>query len=331
MKIKYFISLFAIMTFISCSQKEKSSAQEELVPSEQEVTVNDDYEKSMTTIEKQLESLKNSKEFQTLEIQALTSKRDSLTALLKQIETSLTNIENKKIEPGIQGVNEKLNELKGQKENLEEQVKLQKKEVELADKKIILLDEEKNVYDAQKQALWDKGAPPEDFVVVDSLLTTLSDRIAEQKNRLKFLNRNISDLNDQIISITEQRASLSNKIRNNYTAKQIFEEYSKEEKGKLLEEINSVDEQLKAYLDKDSELSSELSKIMLEKSDLESAHSGLLKEQEQQESQLIQQEAEENVAKKRSRVKFALIGVAVFAVIMATFYFIGKRKRNKIK
>jgi hypothetical protein len=42
-----------------------------------------------------------------------------------------------KIDKGIQAVNLKLNELKGQKENIEEQVALQKQEIELATKKLI--------------------------------------------------------------------------------------------------------------------------------------------------------------------------------------------------
>lgn len=327
---KIFLTTFLVaFSLLSCTQKEKSDTQENFKPIEEEISEQDNYKGSISTIDNQLKGLKNSKDIQTQEIKTLTTKRDSISALLQQIENSLAGIEKNKIEPGIQGVNEKLNELKGQKENLEDQVKLQKKEVELALRKIELLNEEKTVYDAQKQALWDKGAPPEDFVEVDNLLETLSNRIVEQKNRLKFLNRNISDLSDQINSISDQRVSLSKKIRNNYTAKQIFEEYSNEEKTKLLNEINSIDEQLKAYLEKDSELGEELSKKISEKSDLENRHFELIKNQEEQETQLFQQQNEVKEAKKRKRVNTALIGIAILALVMTIFYFIGKRKKNK--
>lgn len=332
MKIKYLIILFAAGAFISCSQKEKSTTQEELGTAEQEIKIDgSSYQKLINTVESKLDLLKNSKELQTLEIQSLTAKRDSLSDLLNQIEGSLSDINTKKLKPGIEGVNEKLNELKGQKENFEEQLKLQKKEIELAGKKITLLNEEKSVYDAQKQALWDKGAPPEDFVEIDTLLNNLTKRISEQKTKVKNLNRNINDREEQIVSIIEQRSSLSNKIRNNYTAKQIFEDYSKEEKGKLIAEINKIDEIFKAYLDKDSELSNELAKIAAEKSNLEAEQTGLLKQKEQNEAQLQQQKSKEKEAKKRSRLSYAFIGIGFLAMLMIVFYFVGKRKRNKIK
>ncbi len=332
MKIKYLIILSAVLAFMSCSQKEKSTTQEELGTSEQEIKIDGiSYQKSINSVESKLDLLKNSKELQTLEIQSLTAKRDSLSRLLNQIEGSLSDINTKKLKPGIEGVNEKLNELKGQKENFEEQLKLQKKEIELAGKKITLLNEEKSVYDAQKQALWDKGAPPEDFVEIDILLNNLTKKISEQKTKVKNLNRNINDREEQIVSIIEQRYSLSNKIRNNYTAKQIFEDYSKEEKGKLIAEINKIDEIFKAYLDKDSELSNELAKIAAEKSDLEAEQTQLLKQKELNKEQLQQQKFKEKDAKKRSRLSYAFIGIGFLAMLMVVFYFIGKRKRNKIK
>lgn len=330
MKIKYLIILFAAGAFISCSQKEKSTTQEELGTAEQEIKIDgSSYQKSINSVESKLDLLKNSKELQTLEIQSLTVKRDSLSRLLDQIEGSLSDINTKKLKPGIEGVNEKLNELKGQKENFEEQLKLQKKEIELAGKKITLLNEEKSVYDAQKQALWDKGAPPEDFVEIDTLLNNLTKRISEQKTKVKNLNRNINDREEQIVSIIEQRSSLSNKIRNNYTAKQIFEDYSKEEKGKLIAEINKIDEIFKAYLDKDSELSNELAKIAAEKSNLEAEQTGLLKQKEQNEAQLQQQKSKEKEAKKRSRLSYAFIGIGFLAMLMVVFYFVGKEKEIK--
>jgi hypothetical protein len=74
---------------------------------------------------------------------------------------SMARMNDSKIDKGIQAVNLKLNELKGQKENIEEQVALQKQEIELT-KKIDLLNQEK-VYDAQHKALYNRGAAPKDF------------------------------------------------------------------------------------------------------------------------------------------------------------------------
>jgi hypothetical protein len=70
----------------------------------------------------------------------------------------MARMNDSKIDKGIQAVNLKLNELKGQKENIEEQVALQKQEIELATKKIDLLNQE--FYDAQHKALYNRGAAP---------------------------------------------------------------------------------------------------------------------------------------------------------------------------
>lgn len=160
----------------------------------------------------------------------LTLKKDSLRTLFEQTEFSLEQIKSHKIEPGIEGINVKLNELKGQKENLQDQQDLQKQEIELAEKKIELLEDEEAVYAAQHKALWDKGAAPADFEVVDSLLNSIKISVSEQSNKVKNLKRNVGNIQEQVNSIDVQRNSLSTKIRNNYTAQKIFEEYSAEQK-----------------------------------------------------------------------------------------------------
>jgi hypothetical protein len=63
------------------------------------------------------------------QIVALSRKKDSLLNVLKSTKESMARMNDSKIDKGIQAVNLKLNELKGQKENIEEQVALQKQEI----------------------------------------------------------------------------------------------------------------------------------------------------------------------------------------------------------
>ena len=329
--IKLFTLLLTATFFIACSEKESSNDPEQIKTIEQvSRDDNEGYLESIGSISSRIDLLKSSKELQSQEIKFLSSKRDSLQIALQQIENSLAEIKAKKITPGIDGVNKKLNELKGQKENLEEHLNLQNQEIILAQKKIELLNEEKTVYDAQKQALWDKGAPPEDFTELDQLLSGINQKISEQKVRLKNLNRNVSDIEEQIVSIKEQRTSLSNKIRNNYTAKEIFEGFSKEETERLSQEIKAIDEKLKFYLDKDSELANELAIKAGERSNLESKQNRLLEEAKSKEIESLNEIRAVNKAKKKSRLSYAVIGIGILALIMMAFYFVGKKKREKI-
>lgn len=194
-----------------------------------------------------------------------------------------------------------------------------------------LLKEEKSIYDAQKKALWDKGAPPEDFTDVDVLLSGITQRISEQKFKLKNLNRTVSDIEEQIVSIGEQRTSLSTKIRNNYTAKEIFEGYSKEETEKISQEISAIDEKLQTYLNKDSELTDQLTSQIGEKASLENEQTSLLEESKSKEEKSLQQKLEAKKTKKQNRLVYAFIGIGVFAILLFIFYFVGKNKRSKTK
>ena len=107
--------------------------------------------------------------------------------------------------------------------------------------------------------MWDKGAPPADFTKMDSLVTGIDKQINDEKTRLKYLNRSTTDMDEQIANIDAQRNSLSNKIRNNYTAQKIYEEYSSEEKTRLENQLASVDEELKSSLAEQEELNRQIS------------------------------------------------------------------------
>lgn len=81
---------------------------------------------SIAALELQIDALRNNQMSKKEEIAFLTSQRDSITNALSQINQSLEQVNSKKIAPGIDGVNAKLDELKGQRENLIEQQELQK-------------------------------------------------------------------------------------------------------------------------------------------------------------------------------------------------------------
>lgn len=134
--IKSVALLLMVGFFVACGKKEDSK-EVDVNQSDSENIQNgqSDYSSSIQTIDTKINALKGSKEIQSQEINALISKRDSLKVILNQLESSLSEIKSKKITPGIDGVNEKLNELKGQKENLEEQLDLQKQEIVLGEKR----------------------------------------------------------------------------------------------------------------------------------------------------------------------------------------------------
>lgn len=242
---------------------------------------------------------------------ALSRKKDSLLNVMLATKESMERINENKIDKGIEGVNIKLDELKGQKENLEEQIGLQKQEIDLANKKIELLNEEKKVYDKQKQALWSKGAPPKDFVVVDSLLNGITGKITEQSKRVKILNRNVADADEQIVSINEQRNFLSTKIRENYNAQEIFTEYAQEEDGKIKKQLDLIDEKI-------TQLNRNVNTINLDIASLDFQTKEKSKE-------------EEKVREGRNRLQLSLIIVGLITITFAFLYWIGKRRKRNLK
>ena len=342
MKTKLSFLLTALILLVGCVNQEKNNSKSlEELQNNQGKEINEtnnlnQFQDSIGSVMNDIEDLKSYQEAKRQEIISLNKKKDSLNAILIQVQQSLSEVNAKKINPGIEGVNTKLAELKGQREDAQEKLELQKQEIILAEKKIVLLNEEKTVYDAQHQALWSKGAAPEEFKDVDTLLSGLNSKISDQAKRVKKLKSNVSDAEEQIQSIDIQRNSLSSKIRNNYTAKQIFDDYSKEEKVRLDSQLASIDERLKKIINEEAGVSNQLAiqsskKYSIESAQTEAEKAALLSKQtnEAQAASLLEQEAQ----KQKDDKKFtALIIVGLLALIIGVFYMLGKmRKARKNK
>lgn len=108
--MKNSIVVFLALIIVSCSDNQKKK--------NTDVNINDNSE-LLSKVEKQ-EDISQT-------IINLARKKDSLVKVLESTKQSISRMNDEKIDKGIEGVNQKLNELKGQKENFEEQVNLQKK------------------------------------------------------------------------------------------------------------------------------------------------------------------------------------------------------------
>lgn len=253
-------------------------------------------------------------------IDNLSKQRDSLQAVLTQLESSIKAINEKKLNPGIEGVNSKLDQLKGQKENLQEQTSLQKKEAALAVKKIDILNEEKNVYQEQKKALYDKGAPPAAFKNVDTLLNSINSKIIIQNDVVKNINRSVADAEEQIIRITGQRDVLSKKIRSNYDTQLIITEFNADEKIRLESQIAKINDILNTLLGEASNLDTDYKLLASKLSNLDTPVTT-------DNNALGNEIKEEETSSKTSLALIVIIGLGV---LMAVFYIIGKRKKEKL-
>lgn len=299
---KITLLVISLLTLASCVKKQDN---ENPIIKKEIVQTNSQLNK---TLEEQEEIKK--------EIIALARKKDSLQNVLKGTKESMARMNESKIDKGIQGVNLKLNELKGQKENIEEQVALQKKEMDLATKKIDLLNQEKVVYDAQHKALYDKGAAPKDFAKIDTLLGAINGKINEQKRKVKSLTRNISDVEEQVISIDGQRDFLSKKIRDDYNAQDIFGEFAKEEESKITEQISAIDVKISA-------LTASINSI---NSSVASLNDSIAVKTEQHDANAQNQE---DANKTQNRLYYAFFAIGIVIVLFGVFYIIGKRKKQQ--
>ena len=315
-----------VLLMLGCTNADKKADQTLIqeYPSEttlQPQVVNQD---SIDVYNSRLNLLGQEKDGKALLISKMSKQRDSLQAALAQLEASLKNITEKKINPGIQGVNSKLDELKGQKENLQEQIALQRKEAVLASKKVEILNEERTVYQDQKKALYDKGAAPSAFKTVDSLLNGINSKMNIQNDIVKNINRNVVDGEGQMLLITSQREGLSKKIRNNYDTQLILSEFNMDEKNRLETQLNKTNEDLNVLLDESSNLDTDYKLMVSKVSGLNELSSNNEELNSELENQIDTTDDE-----KSGKMSFALIAIIAIGVLMIVFYLIGKRRKAK--
>jgi chromosome segregation ATPase len=327
-------SIFSAVLLMACGGNEKSTEVIQLQNTPQQQTKNVSHVDSINKLNAEIGELQLIKETKSELISRLSTKRDSIKNALSIVEASVKQVNDKKITPGITGVNTKLDELKGQKENLEEQVDLQKQELNLAEKKIDLLNDEKLVYDAQRKALYGKGAAPKEFVQVDSLLGGINTRISEQMNRVKYLKRSIGDIEEQKEIIDVQRGSLSSKVRDNYTAQQIFDDFSKEERSRLQGQLANVENQLSLLLEDESQLKDELA---LNSSKVDAIEKVKTSNEEALRAERLSIAAEnaaleeQRLAAKKSRMNYAFMGIGAIALLLFLLFILGKKRNAKRK
>jgi len=326
---KYFILFLFAFALFSCKEQTNRENPFKTQTTEQDSII---AVQSIETSEEKASKLNLlTSDYENLKIQALSlqAKKDSLNKLLISTEESVKNINTNKLDKGINGVTGKLNQLKGEKENVLEQIDLQKKEVDIAAKKIILLESELKVYADKRQALYDKGSEPSAFVEVDSLLKNINENIATQKRVVKNVTRKIADREEQVVDIDASRKSLSDKIRSNYTAQEIYKEFVSEEKTRINELVSKIDSELKMITDQDVQLKTQIDAL---NKDLNQQK--MVAEQSQMEKETaatVLADELKSKEKTESRMKLAGVIITVVAFVLLALYFIGKkRKQSKI-
>ncbi|WP_372754813.1 hypothetical protein [Mariniflexile sp.] len=320
MKTKLLTLGILALAIISCTSGDKKADQSLIKDgaSNEYVATNAD---SINLYNSKLGLLSTQKVEKVKLIDELSEQRDSLKAVLTQLEVSMKAINEKKLNPGIEGVNRKLDELKGQKENLQEQTSLQKKEVALALKKIEILNEEKNVYQEQKKALYDKGAPPAAFKNVDTLLNSINSKILIQNDVVKNINRSVADAEEQIIRISGQRDALSKKIRSNYDTQLIITEFNADEKVRLEEQISKINDILNTLLSEKSNLDTDYKLLAAKISNLDTPLTT---------DKALEDDGVLNKEEKSGKSGLAFIIIVTIGLIMGALYMIGKRRSNRV-
>lgn len=197
-----------------------------------------------------------------------------------------------------------------------------------------LFEEEKAVYLTQRQSLWDKGAPPPDFILVDSLLVGINTQINEQSNKAKILSRKVADIEDQVKTIDQQRTSLSTNIRNNYTAERIFEEFSTEEKERLEKQLVTTQEQIGLAMAEQEDLNAQISAQTGDKNYFQLKHDRikgqeLAEETKLKQKTLAEQELEILKDKRSRRITYAIIGIGIVAFVLFMLYYVGKKRKSR--
>ena len=272
---------------------------------------------------------------QTLHQKSVTinKKKDSVSTLLRQVEKSTAQIIIKKIAPTIDHIKTELIALSAPKENIISKLALQEQEVLLADKKITLFTEEKTVYDAQLKALKNKGAAPEDFITINKTLKEIQKHLKEQTLKAANLKNSIANLKEQMIVIDEQIDSLSYKINANYSAKEIVNNYIKEEQDRLFNELNAINLDLESTSSKNDSIQHKIDFYTSNNSNFEEKISN--EEKLKTLGNKVQNNAITGTTLKtvdKEKMKnSAFIFIVVIAAILVVFYLISKKRKSKKK
>lgn len=340
MKTNQIFGAFAISVIsMGCYNKEKSTKPLEALKSDIETTnttvtykSNDIVNDSISKLESQINTLQDSKMNKQEEISFLLKQKDALKSALDQIIKSQQQVGEKKIDSNINSVSAKLDALKNQHEQIVEDLALKRKEVKLAEKKIALWQEEKEVYDTQRKSLYAKGASPDEFKIVDSLLVGINGKIRSQIKADALLKRSIDDMEEQRSAIDLQRSSLSDKIRDNYSAKQIFDDFATEEKQRLNDKLIAVESALEDLLNEVKSTNERLIMNTSRKSAFENERELIAEKAKADEPLTAESEPlvvqQREIVNPRNRI-MAFISVGVLGSILALFYFLG-RKKNKL-
>lgn len=330
MKTKIFTLILISALITSCGNKKEDNVP--LTQVEQDntelISITEKYKDSLDNVSQILKNLAEQKLTKEQAIANLSFYRDSIKAKLESVKTSISDIKNKKLNANVNDVTAKLNEIKGIKEGLVSQTELKNQEIDLAKSKVEILNKEKIVYDNQKRALFDKGAAPESFVEVDSLLQSIDSKITLQNALIRNLNRTVTDNELEINRLDNNRKSLSEKIRKSYDAEKILNDYNEEEATRLEELISNHNNQIDQLSDEASSLNTHHNILKSKTSNLQQKVTNNL-ERANQENQV--ETTKEFEAKKSNGLKLAIWIIGGVFVLMIILYVLGKKRKNAKK
>lgn len=299
---KVLLLAFSILLMVSCDKKQEPKTT--TVPQQKNTTID-------LALAKQQEQLARTKKI----IDSVLYKKDSLLQVVASTQQTLERLNDSKNEGGIDNETLKLDQLSGQKSNFEEEINFRKKEIALADKKLELYNEEKTMYQEHKKALYSRGAKPVALAKVDSLLSNISNKIANLNKVSEEASKALSQTQEQATAVSKEQEVISNKISSAYISKAVFEDFAKNEKTTIDHQIQLLDSVIRSHktsaaanavqntITKDS-LTSNLQLTGKNKATLISS------------------------TNKEDRLNYAFGAVGIVIVTFGLFYFIGKKKKT---
>lgn len=140
--------------------------------------------------------------------------------------------------------------LEDKKRSVQQGMEMDVKRVEVAEKKIAVLQEEKALNENQRRKLWVDGAPQSAIDEAAQAVIATDEAIAAEQNKIKAANRTLAGIQETLDGIDKQRGGLNEKIRNNYTAKEVLDEVAASEAAALTLALARLDSLQQAHQQK---------------------------------------------------------------------------------
>ena len=292
---------------------------------------------SLTRVNEALEKLQN-------ELLGLNKEKEKLTKQAKHTALEKEDVKGH-LQRSVRDLDFQLDELETKKRSLGSQISLHQEEIGISEKKIEAYEKEIELVETRKSNLLRERAGETAIKEVQDKLDGIEKNLNSEQNKIKEANLAIDKAKKSVRSTTEKISSLTKAIEKEHKKKGVVGEFIKDKKESIEEAIRKIEANESRLFDEQGTLVAEQQKVKekLEKLEVQIspvADQPLKHSQQDLEgndvslgAKTVPRPSEKSVQPPTREDGFGATGIIIILVLVAlillTFYFVGKRSKAK--